>query len=226
MVMSWIVEFDLVEPSMGGAKQLLVVGQLRRVAEIYAFHDLRNVATDRPKLLRDGAQRLRIIGGKSRPDVQRRANKPANEVGFADAEHRAGRLDPREIVRTEIGLNAPLGAGGGACLRQVRVLRLKRAKGDRCGACGNASASCKGILNKPVSCQTPNYLHCAFAIFAHLLGFPLGFSLGMLLGFSQAVMRILLGFPSSSRMRALRQPLWEGERSSLCHILHHSLFSV
>jgi hypothetical protein len=65
------------------------------------------------------------------------------------------------------------------------------------------SASFRGIHNKPVSCQTPNYLHCAFALFAHLLGFPFGLSLGILLGLRQVIIRISLGFPSLCRMRAL-----------------------
>ena len=57
---------------------------------------------------------------------------------------------------------------------------------------------------------------CFFALLLGFqLGFLFGFVLGMLLGFSSDIIRISLGFPSYGRMRALRQPLCEGEWLSL-----------
>jgi len=98
MVMSWMVESIWSSHAWVGAKQLLVVGQLWRVAKIYSFDDLRNVATDRAQLLRDGDKRLRIVGGKSRPTSSDARTSRRMRSDFPTPNRAPGRLDPREIV--------------------------------------------------------------------------------------------------------------------------------
>ena len=95
-------------------------------------------------------------------------------------------------------------------------LSLKRqGKGLR-GARGNAEAphSEAYITNQYLVRSQITYT-VPLLFFGHPLGFPFGFqsgfSLGMLLGFRSGPIRAWLGFPSSGRMLALSQPLWEGE---------------
>ena len=49
------------ERQIDRAKQFFAVGELRRVAEIYALHDLRDVPPDRPQLLADGRELLPVL---------------------------------------------------------------------------------------------------------------------------------------------------------------------
>ena len=82
--------------------------ELRRVAEINALDDLRDVAAAGAQLPRRRRERLAVFDAERWPQVDRGAHEPAQQVGLSEPEDRTGLLEPREILRREIRLNAVL----------------------------------------------------------------------------------------------------------------------